>query len=432
MAKDEVNGVAKLELFYKDKLIEDMTILNPRTKEEWNVKDIGKGEYKIKATSNSGATRWAYVNVDNVTDRLKTPSIILDKPAPDGKNDWYITPVKITIDKGENNPLVKKIKYRLLKDGLAITPEEGAEYTSTFTISEVGTYTIYAWVEDGEGWSSEETLPTDFQFDDVKPIIDVSNTKLTKGKTYKNPNGTTWLKENGEITVVASDPKGILAGYTYEVYDLQNNKQEGKGSTKIQKLETKIPLTDDGEWKILITAEDMAGNKSASFPIEIHKDTVEPRVDTPQVSNITETGMKVSVSAGDDTSGIAKYEYFLNGVSKGTSTNGIKDITGLTPNASYSVTVKVYDNANNVNDKANAVPITTKGELLPPRITPNRLNQYYTNDITISIQDTAEASKTRAVKIKYKRTSNAGEETITGTSGIERENTKTEVFSIFR
>ena len=162
-----------------------MTILNPRTKEEWNVKDIGKGEYKIKATSNSGATRWAYVNVDNVTDRLKTPSIILDKPAPDGKNDWYITPVKITIDKGENNPLVKKIKYRLLKEGLAITPEEGAEYTSTFTISEVGTYTIYAWVEDGE------------------------------------------------ITVVASDPKGILAGYTYEVYDLQNNNKYDNNSKSI-------------------------------------------------------------------------------------------------------------------------------------------------------------------------------------------------------
>ncbi|MCI8621083.1 MAG: fibronectin type III domain-containing protein, partial [Clostridia bacterium] len=88
-----------------------------------------------------------------------------------------------------------------------------------------------------------------------------------------------------------------------------------------------------------------------------------------------------------------------------------------TPNTNYSVTVKVYDNANNVNDKANAVPITTKGQLLPPRITPSTLNQYYTSDITISIQDTAESTKTRASKIKYKRTSSAGEETINGTSG---------------
>ncbi|MCI8620783.1 MAG: fibronectin type III domain-containing protein, partial [Clostridia bacterium] len=357
------------------------------------------------------------VNVDNVTDRLKVTSITLDKPEPDGKNDWYITPVKITIDKGENNPLAKETRYRLIKDGLATTQEEGGIYTEPITITEVGTYEIYAWVEDGEGWTSEETMPTDFQFDNVKPIIDTESTKLTKGRTYQNPNGTTWLVENGEITVVANDPKGILAGYTYEVYDLKDNLQEGKGSTKIQKLETKIPLTGEGEYKIRITAEDMAGNKSASFSIEIHKDSIMPRVDTPQISNITETGIKISVSAGDDTSKVAKYEYYLNGSNKGTSTNGQIDITGLTPNTSYSVTVKVYDNANNVNDKANAVPITTKGQLLPPRITPSTLNQYYTSDITISIADTAEASKTRASKIKYKRTSNAGEETINGTNG---------------
>ena len=308
-----------------------MTIQNPRAKEEWNVKDIGKGEYLVKATSNSGAVRYRVVNVDNVTDRLKVPSIILDKPEPDGKNDWYITPVKITIDKGENNPLAKETRYRLIKDGLATTQEEGAIYTEQITITEVGTYEIYAWVEDGEGWSSEETMPTDFQFDNVKPIIDTGSTKLTKGRTYKNPNGTTWLVENGEITVVANDPKGILAGYTYEVYDLRDNLQEGKGSTKIQKLETKIPLIDEGEYKILITAEDMAGNKSTSFPIEIHKDSIAPRVDTPVITNITETGMRVSVSAGDDISKVAKYEYYLNGTKAGENKTGIYDASRTNP-----------------------------------------------------------------------------------------------------
>ena len=62
-----------------------MTIQNPRAKEEWNVKDIGKGEYLVKATSNSGAVRYRVVNVDNVTDRLKVPSIILDKPEPEDR-----------------------------------------------------------------------------------------------------------------------------------------------------------------------------------------------------------------------------------------------------------------------------------------------------------------------------------------------------------
>ena len=75
----------------------------------------------------------------------------------------------------------------------------------------------------------------------------------------------------------------------------------------------------------------MAGNKSASFSIEIHKDSIAPRVDTPQISNITETGIKISVSAGDDTSKVARYEYYLNGTKAGENKTGIYDASRTNP-----------------------------------------------------------------------------------------------------
>ena len=80
-AKDPERGVAKLELYYKGELLGDLTIKNPSETEKWNVKDIGKGTYIIKATSNSGAVRKAKVRVRNVKDGLDIP-IIAVNPEP--------------------------------------------------------------------------------------------------------------------------------------------------------------------------------------------------------------------------------------------------------------------------------------------------------------------------------------------------------------
>jgi len=109
-------------------------------------------------------------------------------------------------------------------------------------------------------------------------------------------------------------------------------------------------------------------------------------------------------------------------VKKDENNTGTIVITGLEPNRTYMVYIKVIDNAGWDKD-SDQVSAITKGELKPPRITPNTLSAYYTGNVTISIADTAEAGKTRATKIKYKRTENGTEETINGTSGSFEINT---------
>ncbi|MCI8519638.1 MAG: hypothetical protein HFJ51_06275, partial [Clostridia bacterium] len=171
-------------------------------------------------------------------------------------------------------------------------------------------------------------------------------------------------------------------------------------------------------WKIAITAVDKAGNTSSPKLVEVYKDTVKPTVGAPVVENILERSFRIRVSAGDETSKVARYEYWINGSKYGENNAGVYDAnTGLNPNGTYSIVVKVYDNAGLSQDSI-ATPVVTKGELLKPRVTPSgsTRNGYYINTVTILLADTSAANTTRVVRIKYK-INNGAEQTITGTSG---------------
>ena len=73
-----------------------------------------------------------------------------------------------------------------------------------------------------------------------------------------------------------------------------------KKSNGIIDINKSIAVETDGEWQILIKAVDKAGNESGEKLVEVHKDTVPPTVDTPIVENITEHGLRIRVSAGED------------------------------------------------------------------------------------------------------------------------------------
>ena len=86
-ARDEVYGIAKLEVLYKDQIV--FTRENPKTEERFDVSEIGKGWYKIRAISNSGRWIYTYVRVTNVTDKL-TPPIITLSPADPNRKKWLV------------------------------------------------------------------------------------------------------------------------------------------------------------------------------------------------------------------------------------------------------------------------------------------------------------------------------------------------------
>ena len=186
--KDEVYGIAKLDLIYKEEI--RGSIEKPKAEEKFDVSEIGKGWYKIKAISNSGRWRYAFVKVSNVSEKLKPPVIALSPVNPDGENDWYKGNVTVTISMGEN-PSAKRICYRVLEDG--IETQERVEYNGTFPITKVGRTEIYAWVEDEKGYTSEESYAS-LKFDNVRPVITGSKIiDATKG-------AGTWIISRRKIT----------------------------------------------------------------------------------------------------------------------------------------------------------------------------------------------------------------------------------------
>ncbi|MCI8396508.1 MAG: hypothetical protein HFJ52_02175, partial [Clostridia bacterium] len=173
---------------------------------------------------------------------------------------------------------------------------------------------------------------------------------------------------------------------------------------------------EDGIYQLHITAEDKAGNESTTKVVTLQKDTKVQIIGIPQRTVITETGFKLTISAGDETSGIAFYEYYINNTKIETLTEGIWTPNNLQPNSINNVKVIVYDNAGNSATSINT-PVTTKGELKAPniQISGDIRNGYYIGDVTIQVTDTSEANKTRVNKIKV--TGVGAERTITGTSG---------------
>lgn len=88
-----------------------------------------------------------------------------------------------------------------------------------------------------------------------------------------------------------------------------------------------------------------------------------PNVTTTLVfSNVTKNSVKLSWTTSKSTVKIAKYQIFMNGKLKTSTTKKEITIEGLKPNTDYSFVVKALDTKDNASTKSNAVYIKTENE----------------------------------------------------------------------
>ena len=210
-----------------------------------------------------------------------------------------------------------------------------------------------------------------------------------------------------------------LNGYEYEVKNIVTN--ETTKTTTVADTGIPIKITTDGEYLVTIRVKDVAGNTSETKSVEVHKDTKQPEIQGIEIpdDSITAQGFTVNVTAGDETSGIAKYEYYVNDQVKATTTEGTCSITGLTKNTNYKVYVKVYDVAGN-QPRQSAITYKQTKELKAPTISATGtglVNGYYKGTVTVKVKDNGGTSS-GATKIKilndgkdYKEINRTGEET---------------------
>ena len=156
-------------------------------------KEAGTGWYKIKVASSNGKLRYAWVRANTISEKLTIPEIKVTPENPDkglGNNNWYLGAVKVAIT--TDNKYAKEIHYREIQNG--IVTKEDEVYNGEFRVNTEGTTKIVAWIEDEEGYSSEETDAEEIKIDSIKPEV------IHEEKSAKEKVGD-WYKADVEITV---------------------------------------------------------------------------------------------------------------------------------------------------------------------------------------------------------------------------------------
>ena len=173
-ANDDKKGIAKTELIYRQE-IKEPVYENPNGEVKFPVDKYGTGWYVVKTTSNTGKLRYAWVKVTSVSDKIKSPAIILNPANPNGNNNWYNTEVEVTITSNDEN--IKEIRYMLISGIEEDTKIEdndinaGNKYNGPFKINKQGFIRILAWVVDIDGAYRSEYTKEEIKIDTKKPTI---------------------------------------------------------------------------------------------------------------------------------------------------------------------------------------------------------------------------------------------------------------------
>ncbi len=223
---------------------------------------------------------------------------------------------------------------------------------STYTYKATKNGTIYFWVKDGAGHIVNKTI-TVSKVDGVAPYLSVSASNE-------------WSTSN-TISMYFRDGESGLDGYAVTTTETTPTSWEyltGSSITITKKI------TNNGTYYVWV--KDLAGLISHTS-VSVNK--VDSTAPTASMT-LTKTSDSITVdasSSSDTESGIAKYEYSIDNTTYYSSISSTYTFTGLSV-GTYTIYLRVTDNAGNVENTTNQVAITI---LLTTKIT-----QLATTDTT--------------------------------------------------
>jgi len=235
-----------------------------------------------------------------------------------GEDGWFVSDVTVTLSATD---AVSGLNYTMYKlnDGAWIT------YVEPFIVTEDGDYTLYYYSVDLAG-NTETTKEVDFKIEhDVLPPV---TTHEFEGDVGDN----SWYTSNVVVTLTAEDDS---SGVDYTMYKLDDDDW--------QKY-TAILVIEDGEHTITYYSVDRVGNKEEDKgPFGFKIDQIDPTINlTAEKTGITKWLLTATVS--DETSGIAKVEFYLAGEFIGEVTEPPYEWTCSGQGPAQAI---VYDNAGN-------------------------------------------------------------------------------------
>lgn len=152
---------------------------------------------------------------------------------------------------------------------------------------------------------------------------------------------------------------GCIDGNTVSIYE--NTTLIGSGTCVAETtfITPVQPLTN-GVHQFFAKQGSPASNASDTLSITI--DTSAPTAPSTLIySGITQTGVNLSWNDSTDTSGVAGYIIYRNGVQASVQNQISFTDSGLTANTTYLYTVKAKDTAGNISDNSNTASVQTTG-----------------------------------------------------------------------
>lgn len=191
----------------------------------------------------------------------------------------------------------------------------------------------------------------------VTPNISAPDTQAPTAPTSLSSSNITTTEFTLSWTA-ATDNVGVTG---YDIY---------RGTTLIGSTTTATTfnvtgLTANTTYSMTVKAKDGAGNISAaSTALNVTTsalDIIAPSVPSAlSASSITLSGFTLNWTASSDNVAVTGYEIFRNGVSIGTSSTTSFNVTGLSSNTTYAMTVRAYDAVNNYSAQSSpALNVTT-------------------------------------------------------------------------
>ena len=225
---------------------------------------------------------------------------------------------------------------------------------STYTYKATKNGTIYFWVKDGSGHKTNKAI-TVTKVDATAPTV-----------TLSLSNETTWTKAK-TLTMNFNDNESGLVGYAVTTTETTPTTWTSISGTSISKTKN---ITTNGTYYVWV--KDKAGLVSHGNKTISYIDTTAPTASM----TLTKTSDSITAdasSSSDTESGIAKYEYSIDNTTYYSSISSTYTFTGLSV-GTYTIYLRVTDNAGNVENTTNQVAITI---LLTTKIT-----QLATTDTT--------------------------------------------------
>jgi len=209
-----------------------------------------------------------------------------------GETGWFIGPVNVTLSARD---AMSGVNYTMYKINGGVVWQE---YLSPFVVSEDGTYTIYFYSVDLAG-NKEETNNATFkiEFDKIPPVT----THTFEGVLGKNG----WHVSNVVIEITAEDN---AAGVDYTNYTI-----DGDEWTKRQHTGPfTVIVPEDGNYILSYYSVDkVKNNERVNGPFDLNIDKTSPTIVLDAEGSGSIWLLKADVS--DETSGIAKVEFYANG-----------------------------------------------------------------------------------------------------------------------